>query len=132
MQPKGGPAFISPIHPLREIGSRTVIYHLPSVAQSFDCRSREQTWFTTLFKSVHLQNNLMQQSNACKNKACSDLIFIVIIIININNKCIFYSICVTLKENIHFQTSILKQYLARTAGGRSFIALHPMSKHIDV
>lgn len=48
MQPKEGPAFVSPFHPLRGIGLKTVIYYLPSGGQSFDCQSREQAWFITL------------------------------------------------------------------------------------
>lgn len=105
MQPKKGPAFVSPFHPLGEIGLKTVIYYLPSGEQSFDCQSREQTWFTTLLTALIYKATSVRQSNLQEHKTWSDLIWawdghqksLVTIIFSM-----FYSICVNLSESGYF------------------------------
>lgn len=75
MQPKEGPAFMSPFHPLGEIGLKIVIYYLPSGEQSFDCQSQEQTWFTTLLIAFIYKITSAWQSNASKSIKLTQTLF---------------------------------------------------------
>lgn len=75
MQATEGPAFMSPFHPLREIGLKTVIYYLPSGERSFDCQSQEQTWFTILLIAFIYKITSVRRSSASRNINVAQTVF---------------------------------------------------------